>query len=58
MKVHLIKSKELPVFKFNAICEYIKSFDGEIKYTFLEYEEVENEDQEYEEDDKLFKLTQ
>ena len=57
MKVHLIKSKELPVFKFSAICDYIKFFDGEIKYTFLEYKDVENEDQEFEEDSKLFKLT-
>ena len=57
MKVHLIKSKELPVFKFNAICEYMKSFDGEIVFKSLDYEEVENESQEYEEDAELFKLT-
>ena len=57
MKVHLIKSKELPVFKFNAICEYMKSFDGEIVFKSLDYEEIENESQEYEEDAELFKLT-
>ena len=57
MKVHLIKSKELPVFKFNAVCDYINSFDGEIVFKSLDYEEVENESQEYEEDAELFKLT-
>jgi hypothetical protein len=57
MKVHLIKSKELPVFKFNEICEYMKIFDGEIVFNSLDYEEVENESQEYEEDAELFKLT-
>ena len=57
MKVHLIKSKELPVFKFNAVCDYINSFDGEIVFKSLDYEEIENESQEYEEDAELFKLT-
>ena len=57
MKVHLIKSKELPVFKFNAVCDYINSFDGEIVFKSLDYEEIENESQEYDEDAELFKLT-
>lgn len=50
MKVHLLKSPELPINTFDTICDYIKSFDGDIQYqcaqneTYEEAIELENDE--------------
>jgi hypothetical protein len=57
MKVHLVRSNELPIFKFNNICEYLNEFKGEIKFEWVKEDEPENEMEEYESDPFLIKYT-
>ncbi len=57
MKVHLVRSNELPIFKFNNICEYLNEFKGEIKFEWIKEDEPDNEMEEYESDPFLIKYT-
>jgi hypothetical protein len=57
MKVHLVRSNELPIFKFNNICEYLNEFKGEIKFEWKKEDEPENEMEDYESDPFLIKYT-
>jgi hypothetical protein len=57
MKVHLVRSNELPIFKFNKVCEYLNEFKGEIKFEWIKEDEPENEKEEYESDPNLLKYT-
>jgi hypothetical protein len=36
MKVHLVRSPELPILNFESICDFIGCFDGEIQFTYTE----------------------
>jgi hypothetical protein len=57
MKVHLVRSIELPIFKFNAIGDYLSEFKGGIEYCFEREEEIEGEQEEYDSDENLIKHT-
>jgi hypothetical protein len=57
MNVHLVRSNELPVFKFNNIVEYLNEFKGEIKFCYKQEDEIENEQEKYENDPFLIKHT-
>ncbi len=57
MNVHLIRSNELPVFKFNRIVEYLNEFKGDINFCYIEEDEIENEQEQYENDPFLIKHT-
>ena len=57
MKVHLVRSNELPIFRFNNICEYLDQFKGEIRFEWKKEDEPENEIEEYESDPNLLKYT-
>jgi len=57
MKVHLVRSNELPVFKFNNIVEYLNEFKGEIKFCYKQEDDIENEQEQYENDPFLIKHT-
>jgi hypothetical protein len=57
MNVHLVRSNELPIFKFNNIVEYLNEFKGEITFCYLQEDEIENEQELYENDPFLIKHT-
>ena len=57
MKVHLVRSEDMTIGKFNTICDYISTFKGEIKFLFNKEDVPENEEEIYESNPELIKHT-
>jgi len=57
MKVHLVRSKDMTISKFNTICDYINDFKGDINFQFNWEEAPEDEQEKYEANPDLIKHT-
>lgn len=57
MKVHLVRSEDMTIVKFNTIGDYLGEFEGAIKFQFIKEEIPENEEEIFEANPELVKHT-